>query len=325
MLGSSVRSLLAEPRPAQPPARAWHDWALVAALLTSSVVEVAVREEVTWNAGRAFFVALLVVSLLQRRAHPLAVVAAMFGAVGTLGAIGLLGVDTTWTELDSYAWVLVLPYALLRWASGMEAAIGVAMLLVSVALGVAADSPPPEEAVPGMVVVLFSAALGTSTRYRATARRREIDQVKLHEREQIARELHDTVAHHVSAIAIQAQAGRAVASTSPERALEALAVIEEAASRTLAEMRAMVGILRDGDEAAFAPQPGVTDIPALAGAGGDWPRVEVALTGDLGDLSPTVDAAVYRLAQESSPTPCGTSATRPGWMSSSRATMTGCA
>jgi signal transduction histidine kinase len=43
----------------------------------------------------------------------------------------------------------------------------------------------------------------------------------------------------------------------------------------------------------------VTDIPALANGGGDWPRIEVVLTGDLASLRPTVDAAVYRLAQES--------------------------
>ncbi len=300
MVGSTVRSLMAEPRPAKPPQRGWRDWALVAALLTSAVVEVALREEVTWGPGRVAFVVLLAICLLLRREHPLGVVAVMFAAVGTLGAASLLGVDTAHHELDSYAWVMVLPYALLRWGSGAECAIGLAILLVSGALGVAADAPPPEEAVAGLVfLLLFPAALAGSTRYRSTARRREIDQVKLRERAQIARELHDSVAHHVSAIAIQAQAGRAVAATSPDRAVEALRVIEEAASRTLAEMRVMVGVLREGDTAAFAPQPGVTDIPALANGGGDWPRIEVVLTGDLASLRPTVDAALYRLAQES--------------------------
>lgn len=62
-------------------------------------------------------------------------------------------------------------------------------------------------------------------------------QVKLREREQMARELHDTVAYHVSGIAIQAQAGRTLASSKPKAAVEALTVIEEATSRTLADMR----------------------------------------------------------------------------------------
>ena len=58
----------------------------------------------------------------------------------------------------------------------------------------------------------------------------------------------------VSAIAIQAQAGRAVAATDPASAVETLAVIEAEASRTLCEMRAMVRVLRGGDLAGL-PQP----------------------------------------------------------------------
>ena len=56
----------------------------------------------------------------------------------------------------------------------------------------------------------------------------------------LARDLHDTVAHHVSAIAIRAQAGLAVAESNPDAATDALRVIEAEASTTLAEMRSMV-------------------------------------------------------------------------------------
>ncbi len=147
--------------------------------------------------------------------------------------------------------------------------------------------------------LLFPAALGASVRYRSTARLREIDQVKLREREQLARELHDTVAHHVSAIAIQAQAGQTVAPAHPEAAVRALEVIEEAASRTLAEMRSMVGVLRDDEEPDLAPQRGVADIERLARDAAHGPRVDVELSGDLDELRPSVGAAMYRLAQES--------------------------
>jgi signal transduction histidine kinase len=64
----------------------------------------------------------------------------------------------------------------------------------------------------------------------------------------LARELHDTVAHHLSGIVIQAQAGQAVAATDPQRALRVLGVIENEAARVLTEMRALVGVLRDGAE-----------------------------------------------------------------------------
>ena len=96
------------------------------------------------------------------------------------------------------------------------------------------------------MVLLFPAVLGAAVRYRTNFRHRSLEQVRLRERERLARELHDTVAHHVSAIAVRAQAGQVVATTRPAAAVEALRVIEAEASRTLAEMRAMVGVLRDG-------------------------------------------------------------------------------
>ena len=61
----------------------------------------------------------------------------------------------------------------------------------------------------------------------------------------------------------------------------------------------MVGALRQGEDAALAPQRGVADISLLAGTTEGSPTVEVAPSGDLDDLTPSIDAAVYRLAQES--------------------------
>lgn len=125
-----------------------------------------------------------------------------------------------------------------------------------------------------------------------------MEQVKSEERVLLARELHDTVAHHVSAIAVQAQAGRALAATSPSSPLEALEVIEVEASRTLAEMRAMVRVLRNEAPADYAPQPGVADLERLSGASPTGPRVEVTVSGDLAALPRAIDAAVFRIAQE---------------------------
>jgi signal transduction histidine kinase len=127
---------------------------------------------------------------------------------------------------------------------------------------------------------------------------RDIEQAKLRQRNQLARELHDTVGHHVSAIAIQAQAGRTLAVSDPERALRTLDTIEEAASRTLAEMRAMVRLLREGTVADLAPQPRLADLEHLARGAVGSPRVDVRLSGELDDLNPAVEAALYRIAQE---------------------------
>ncbi len=110
---------------------------------------------------------------------------------------------------------------------------------------IAGDSPTSAEASIGLVLLVFPAVLGASVRFWSTSRLRELDQVRLREREQLARELHDTVAHHVSAMVIRAQAGRVVAGSRPEAAVEALEIIEAEGSRTLAEMRSMVGALRE--------------------------------------------------------------------------------
>ena len=150
----------------------------------------------------------------------------------------------------------------------------------------------------GIAVVVTTGTLGVAFRWRAGARARELDRVKLLEREQLARDLHDTVAHHVSAIAIQAQAGTAVASVDPDAAAEVLRVIEGEASRTLDEMRSMVRVLRRDDAAERAPSPGIADLRRLAQPGPGGPVVDVQLTGDVDEVPPTVAAAVYRLAQE---------------------------
>src|SRR4051794_41968356 len=118
--------------------------------------------------------------------------------------------------------------------------------------------------------------MGAAVRYRAKIRFRDIDQAKAREREQLARELHDTVAHHVSGIAIQAQAGRAIAASHPERAIEALAVIDYASTRTLTELRAIVGVLRASQDTEFAPHRGMSAALQLATDGLSRPHVQVA-------------------------------------------------
>jgi len=194
---------------------------------------------------------------------------------------------------------LILTYALFRWGSGREAASGLGVILLWLPITYVADPMSLWKTLAGYAFFLFAAALGAAIRYREKIRIRDIDQAKAREREQLARELHDTVAHHVSGIAIQAQAGRAIAASHPERAVEALAIIEDAATRTLTELRAIVGVLRASQDTEFAPQPGVAEVEQLATDGQTRPCVEVTLSGQFDDLSPAVGAAIYRLAQES--------------------------
>lgn len=298
MSNGVIASLLAEPRGTEPPVRVPRDWALLAVLVPLSIGEGIFREELVWRVPTTIVGTALIFTLLWRRTHPLAMVALSFGASGLMNLMALAA-GVRWEGLSTGASMLILPYALLRWGSGREAVAGLTLMMASLSLGLAVSFNNWGDVVGATIVLLFPAALGASVRYQANARIREREEAKHLEREQLARELHDTVAHHVSAIAIQAQAGRTVAATRPEAAVEALSVIEEAASRTLEEMRSMVGALRGDDEAELAPQPGVVDIERLARTTESGPRIAVELAGDLDGLRPAVDAALYRLAQES--------------------------
>lgn len=294
-----LRSVWHEPPAPDPPARVWRDWALVAAIVPTAIVEAIFRPDVPWRIPSLVIALALTPLLLWRRTHPLLVVSVTFGTLLVLTLADVLAGSSEPAGLYTNAFVLILPYSLFRWGSGREAVIGLGPIMASAILSIVTDYEGVAESIGGAAILLAALALGEAFRYRARARSRELDQVKLVERERLARDLHDTVAHHVSAIAIRAQAGLAAAAQRPAAASEALRVIEAEASRTLTEMRSMVRVLRDDEPAARAPTPQLDDLRGLAGDAEAGPPVEVEIRGDLRDLPPTVGTAVYRLAQES--------------------------
>ncbi|MGK4591715.1 sensor histidine kinase [Amycolatopsis sp. w19] len=295
MTTNALRSLWAEPRATDAPERVSRDWVLVAALMATALLEGVLRDDLAWRPFATIVAVGLAPVLLWRRSHPLICVVVAFGAAMALGLASLLG-EATSLGLDTMIYVLVFVYALVRWGSGREIVIGLAVVAVAAGIGMVPDHIGPTEIFGGFAILAAAAAGGAAFRYRADSRRRELDQIRGQERVGLARELHDIVAHHVSAIAVQAQAGRAMAGRRPEAALEVLAAIEGEASRTLTEMRAMVRVLRDAP-AGYAPQPGVADLTSLARSA-PAPVVDVELPEDLDELPPQIDAAVYRLAQE---------------------------
>lgn len=131
-------------------------------------------------------------------------------------------------------------------------------------------------------------------------RRLNADRAVVDERLRIARELHDVLAHHVSVMGVQAGAAGRVMEHDPQRAKEALAVIEASSRDTIDEFRRLVGFLRAGvDVDSSGPQPGLARLDELVA---DTRRsridVEVKVTGEAAALPAGVDLSAYRVIQE---------------------------
>jgi signal transduction histidine kinase len=126
------------------------------------------------------------------------------------------------------------------------------------------------------------------------------------ERLRIAREMHDTVAHSIGIVALQAGAARRVIDSRPDRARDALTEIEVAGRETLSGLRRMLGALRQADQDAgpdttrlYQP-PGLADLDRLATATtAAGVRVDVRWMGERRPLPPDVDLAALRIIQES--------------------------
>jgi signal transduction histidine kinase len=263
--------------------------------MPAAVLEGVLRPDLSWRAVSVIITAGLVPTLLWRRSRPLLMVAIAFGVCELASLVA--GGD--FPAQDVLVYMVLLPYALLRWGSGREAVIGAAIMLGKVGLSAALGGLSPADALAGCGVLSLAMALGAAVRYRSRSRMRELDQVKLLERERLARDLHDTVAHHVSAMAIRAQAGLATSESHPDAAVDALRVIDAEAARALDEMRAMVRILRADEPVDLSPSPRVGDLEQLAARSRTGPSVEVEILGDVDSLPSPVGAAIYRVAQES--------------------------
>jgi signal transduction histidine kinase len=120
------------------------------------------------------------------------------------------------------------------------------------------------------------------------------------ERTRVAREMHDIVGHSLSVIVTLADGGAYATETAPQRSKEALLLIGDTGRRSLAELRRILGVLREpADEPELSPQPGIADLDPLCqhirAAG---PDVEYHSTGELDTLDPGVQLVTYRIVQE---------------------------
>ncbi len=269
---------------------------LVAVLLGAAIVEGIARDDLIWRRVAVPLQLIPIVMLLWRRTHPLLSVTVAWSILAPLDIAAIAaGLDSP--GLGTMAGLIVFPYALYRWGSGREAVIGLLVMNVMNVTNMIWYPSGPELTIFSFAWLLLPSSLGAAVRFRDRAQTNAVAEAKLFERQQLARELHDTIAHRVSAIAIQAQAGSALAGSDPEASASILEAIRGEASRTLTEMRSIVGVLRQGDDEP-SPQRRISDLERLIADGAPHPPVELELVGEFDDVAPPVQTAVFRIAQE---------------------------
>jgi len=145
----------------------------------------------------------------------------------------------------------------------------------------------------------LNAALSEKAERLRRERTDQADQAAAEERARIAGELHDVVAHAMSAMVVQAGGARRLAAKDPARSRDAFAAVEETGREALTEIRRLLGVLRhQDDEIAFAPQPSLRHLAALVRQV-EATGLPIALTveGAERQLPPGVDLTAYRLVQ----------------------------
>ena len=122
----------------------------------------------------------------------------------------------------------------------------------------------------------------------------------LEERARIARELHDVVAHHMSLIAVRAETAPYRLSDLPESARAEFGSLSDVAREALTEMRRLLGVLRHDQPAGLAPQPHLSDLPALVDAARRaGVSIELSVPPALDQVPSGVALCAYRIVQES--------------------------
>lgn len=292
----AIRSFWDEPAEPNPPRRVSRDWVLVAVLIGLALLEGITREELVWRELSVPMHLVPIVMMVWRRTHPLLSVAVAWSVITGLDIAAIAaGLDSP--GLDTMVGLIVFPYALFRWGSGRDAVIGLMIMNVMNVTNMIWYPSGPELTLFSFAWLLLPSSLGAAVRFRDRAQTNAVAEAKMFEREQLARELHDTIAHRVSAIAIQAEAGWTLVRSDPEASASTLRAIKEEASRTLTEMRSIVGMLRQGEDE-HSPQKRLSDLEHLVADGAQQPPVELEVLGELDDVAPSIQTAVFRIAQE---------------------------
>jgi len=250
---------------------------------------------------------------LRRR---LPVAAICLAALGFLTG-DLLGPEVTDNVLVPFFVVIFVAFSVGAHTEGLRLAVAFVLGAGLVVAAAVADDYPDEAASFVFSVtfaigapMLFGQVMRNRSRLnhalrekaqRAEAERaEEAEAAAAEERTRIGSELHDVVAHALSAMTVQATAARRLAAGDPDHAKAAFAAVEGTGREALTELRRLLGVLRKEDEElALAPQPSLANIDGLARrAGAAGLPVDVTVTGPARRLPAGVDLTAYRVVQE---------------------------
>jgi signal transduction histidine kinase len=194
-------------------------------------------------------------------------------------------------------------------------AITAALVAVGVTISLASPGhTEPYEAIFQGLIFATAMAAGTLSRAKRTSltaaesraerAEAELDQEAARaaaaERTRIARELHDVVAHHVSLMAVQAEAAASLLPAQPARARQSVDIIGETARQALTELRRLLGVLRGpAERSGTSPAASLTDLGAvLAQVREAGLPVEYEVTGAPATLAPGIELTAFRIVQE---------------------------
>ena len=194
------------------------------ALVVAGLLEGILRPELGWRPVVTGVAVIAPIVIPWARAYPLPATVIVFGGYGPAARRDVHH-GRRWYPHQPRG-LLVLTHVLVRWAPGRHIGIGLCIAAVCwiVAWGILSDSFPVM--VLKGIVISLPIITGATTRHLAELRHARALESRFNERQQIARELHDTIAHRMTAIAILAQAGRAMAASDPKTVLDTLATIE---------------------------------------------------------------------------------------------------
>ena len=253
-----------------------------------------------------FLMVIAAAALLVRRPWPLATLA---GAVAA--AVAYLGIGYPYGPVLLTLWIAMFGVAtrLPARRSILACAVSMAAILVPELWGVAPDrlwleAPPVGLELSGLLLAPWGAGALIRLRreYMTRARDEEARVRAYEERLRIAREVHDVVAHGLAVINMQAGVGLHVLDRRPDKARVALAAIKEASKHALDDLRGTLAVFRQPDDATgpMTPWPGLGWLEELIdGMRKSGLSVNLAVTGEGGDLPAHVDMAAYRIVQES--------------------------